>query len=320
MNNLYLFCGGDSFSAHEKLMRWRASFIEKFGDLNLQLFHGTELTADGLQSAIETFPFLSEKRLVIVMDMLKSLKEEEGRKVAEMVKSIPEHCVLVFFEHGKPDGRTVMYKTLKKLGAVEEFKALEGSELAQWVSKRFDTPLSHDVVRELIDLAGADLWILNSEIAKLKLFAGERALTVEMVRELVSPNLTSTVFKLTDLIGEKRVGEALRVLRVLVDSGQELMGIMFMLVRHFRIMVQVRELVEQGMRAPEIAKRLKEHPFVIGKMVAQCRRFSGEELRAILGGLAEIDVAVKTGGIRITTGDLSELQRAIEVLLVRAAV
>ncbi|MGL5830699.1 MAG: DNA polymerase III subunit delta [Candidatus Altimarinota bacterium] len=318
---VYLFCGEDSFSAYEKQKLWKDRFVEKYGEMNIQLYYGDELTARDFENAVQTYPFLSEKKLLVVQDFLSEARDEEVKKVAEMLESVPEFCVVVFFEHKKPDARTAFYKRIAKKGVLEVFDLKSGAELWRWVSGRV-TALGGKIedmeVRMLTDLVGANLWNLNNEIEKLVLFAEGRTISGQMIKMLVSPNLTSTVFKLTDYLGEKRLSETLEVWRILIESGEELIAIMFMLVRHFRIMAQVKELVERGMKAGEIAKEIKEHPFVVGKMVGQVRKFSFEEIRRIYAELGRIDYGFKTGRIKVSTGDYSELQRAIEMLMVKA--
>ncbi|MEG3071300.1 MAG: hypothetical protein RQM92_11225 [Candidatus Syntrophopropionicum ammoniitolerans] len=60
-------------------------------------------------------------------------------------------------------------------------------------------------------------------------------------------------------------------------------------------MLQIHDLTGRGWPSREIAKRLKAHPYVVQKITAQCKNYSGESLVRIFQSLLEIDVAVKTG-------------------------
>jgi DNA polymerase-3 subunit delta len=68
-----------------------------------------------------------------------------------------------------------------------------------------------------------------------------------------------------------------------------------MIVRQFRIMIQVKELNGQGLNQQEIAAKLKLHRFVVKKAVRQAMNFSMEQLEAIYRKLLETDIAIKTG-------------------------
>lgn len=317
---VYLFCGEDSFSAYEKAQLWKAKFLEKYGDLNCLIFRGEELTAGDFQTALEAVPFLSEKKLVFISDFLHDGSADDQKAVAEMLDNVPDYAVVLFWEHYKPDARTALYKKLVKIGTLENFELKAGVSLNRWIQERFQkrgVRVGEAECRLLGELVGNNLWNVSNEIEKLLLFAAGRAVDSSMIEHVVSPNPSSSIFKLTDFLGEKKLREAMRTLETLIESGEETVGMFYMLVRHFRIMAQVQDLAARGMRAPEIAKMIKEHPFVVSKVYAQVRQFSPELLRKIYAELLAIDSGFKTGRIRITTGDESELVREMEVLVTK---
>jgi DNA polymerase-3 subunit delta len=317
---IYLFCGEDSFSAYEKAQLWKAKFLEKYGDLNCLIFRGEELTAGEFQGALESYPFLSEKKLIFVQDFLKEGEADDQKKVAEMLDRVPDYAVVLFWEHQKPDARTSLFKKLVKVATLENYELKTGVTLMRWIRERFQkrgVSVGETEIKLIADLVGNNLWNVSNEIEKLGLYAGGQRITKEMVEKVVSPNPSSSIFKLTDLLGEKKLQEAMKTLEILVESGEETVAMFYMLVRHFRIMAQVKDLAERGRNAGEIAKIIKEHPFVVSKVYSQVRVFTREALRQIYVELLAIDSGFKTGRIRITTGDESELVREMEVLITR---
>jgi DNA polymerase III delta subunit len=74
-----------------------------------------------------------------------------------------------------------------------------------------------------------------------------------------------------------------------------------MFVRQFRLLIQVKECADAGLHPPAIAKEIKQHSYVVGKLFAQARGFSQTQLVQIYGRLLEIDVGVKTGQANILT-------------------
>lgn len=318
---VYLFCGEDSFSAYEKAKLWKERFLEKYGDLNCLVFRGEEMTAGEFQTAIESYPFLSEKKLVFVSDFLKDGDLEDQKKIAEMLKAVPDYAVVLFWEHQKPDARTTLYKKIVALGTLENYEPKSGVVLFRWIRERFSkkgVTVGEGELKLLADLVGANLWNLSNEIDKLLLYSAGKPIDRAMIEKVVSPNPSSSIFKLTDLLGEKRVREALATLEILIESGEETVAMFYMLVRHFRIMAEVKDQAARGQTAAAIAKTIKEHPFVVGKVYTQVRLFSAKNLRDIYAQLLEIDSGFKTGRIRITTNDESELVRELEVFVAKA--
>jgi DNA polymerase-3 subunit delta len=66
-------------------------------------------------------------------------------------------------------------------------------------------------------------------------------------------------------------------------------------------LIQVSELAESGQSPPEIAKTLKIHAFVAGKLHQQCKNFSPEQLEQIYERLLDIEIGVKTGRTDMVT-------------------
>ncbi|MCC6643488.1 DNA polymerase III subunit delta [Candidatus Peregrinibacteria bacterium] len=320
LKNLYLFCGEDGFSILEKAQSWKQKFIEKYGDLNVICLLGEDISAADIQTALESYPFLSEKKLILISDFLRDAKDEEQKTVAELIENVPDFAVLVFVESQKPDARKTLYKRLVKIGQLEEFKAKTGLSLSKWIREKAGKTgllLGEKEIEHLAEICGGNLWQISNELQKIKLFAAGAKVDLKMIDQVASKNLTSTIFKLTDFLGARRLREALEALGILVDSGEEVVGMFYMLVRHFRLMAQVKSLLDRGESPGEVAKIMKEHPFVVSKLVAQSKGFSAEFLREIYRELLNIDAGFKTGRIRITTHDDSELVRELQVFITR---
>jgi DNA polymerase-3 subunit delta len=74
-----------------------------------------------------------------------------------------------------------------------------------------------------------------------------------------------------------------------------------MFTRQFRLLIQVKELADEGKRPQTISQELKLHNFVVGKLYQQCQGFSLTQLEQIYRHLLDIDVEVKTGRNDMTT-------------------
>jgi len=70
-----------------------------------------------------------------------------------------------------------------------------------------------------------------------------------------------------------------------------------MIQRQFRLLLQAREVIDQGGDAREIMKQLKLHPFVSEKLNNQARRFDLQQLETVYRRLLDMDEGIKTGQI-----------------------
>lgn len=89
-----------------------------------------------------------------------------------------------------------------------------------------------------------------------------------------------------------------------------------MIVRHFRILLQVNDLIEKHESPKTIEKKLKQHPFVIKKTSQQSRNFNNQTLEKIYQELLNIDIGTKTGKIKTYPANNNEFQLAIEQFII----
>ncbi len=312
----YLFHGEDEFSRSETL----ADFKKKMGDpglveLNTTVFDGRKVTFNELQHACDSVPFMAERRLVIVEGLLTRLEsrgkketlpawqKEYLEKLTQYLKSLPETTRLVFVENKSIGKNNPVHRLAlaDKRGHVKELTPphQKGGELNRWIEQRVKKKggqIHPTAVETLAAFVGNDLRLLDQEIEKLIVYVNqERPITEDDVRLLVSYVQEASVFEMVDALGRRDGQRAARLLHRLLNEGEHPLRLLGMIVRQFRIMIQVKELSGQGLSQQEMAARLKLHPFVVKKTMRQAMNFSMEQLEAIYRKLLDTDVAIKTG-------------------------
>jgi len=310
----YLFHGEDEFTRSETV----AALKKKMGDpalaeLNITVFDGSKVTLDELQHACDSVPFLAGRRLVIVEGLLSHLqpKGKEGvlsawqkeylEKLTQYLPRLPETTRLVFVEDKSisEDNPVHRLALADERGHVREFKPPQGRELSRWIEKRVRKKggqISPEAVEGLAAFVGNNLRLLDQEIEKLVLYVGRtRPISEDDVRLLVSYVQEASVFEMVDALGRRDGQRAATLLHQLLDEGEHPLALLGMIVRQFRIIIQVKELSARGLTQREIAARLGLRRFVVRKAMRQAMNFSMEQLEAIYRKLLETDVAIKTG-------------------------
>lgn len=316
---IYLFHGHDNYSAQQKLNHWRAEFEKKYGDLNIQVFEGENFTASQFSEAIATVPFLTDKKLLIIRDFLRDGKEDEQKEVAEKLEEAAEYNIIVFIEHEKPDARTALFKRLGKTGQTVEFEDLDDLKLNKWIEDEFtrkSAKIGKREVQFLAETVGPNLWQMSQEVEKLALYSQNQPLDIAAIENLASANVSASIFKLTDYLAQKNSRESLKTLNTLIQSGEDLFQIFFMIVRHFRILIQIKACLGKKLDKQQIIQKTKEHPYAVTQGMNQCKNFSEEKMAAIYKKLLQIDIDTKSSRIKVTTGDNTEMRLALEKLIV----
>ncbi|MBI4507941.1 MAG: hypothetical protein HY691_20635 [Chloroflexi bacterium] len=138
---------------------------------------------------------------------------------------------------------------------------------------------------------GSQTELLETELGKLRTYAGEQPVGAREVRLLVPEARAANVFELGDKVAQGDRAGALALLDHVARDGEHPLRILALLVRHFRQLVQAREAAS----AEDLARRAQMPPWAAERAWRQARRCTPEGLRAALAVLLAADGAVKQG-------------------------
>jgi len=323
---LILIHGADDFSSHEALaeLAHQARF-----EYNSDRFDGTNSDINSIRATSETMPFLSDARLVIVeglpkpkrekatadepetpKDDVKPAKGKRTKKVSaaslarEFVTSLaalatanPESTTLAVIVDEELPKTHELVIAAQQHGKVLYFAPPTGATLEKWINQRVKSEgvaITSDAARLLATLAVGNLRILASEINKLATYVGQRqTISVDAIRLLVPDNREARIFDLTDQLAASNRAAALNIMHELLQDGQQPLAILPMITRQIRILLQVKDLAERGLRSGEIAASAGVAPFLVEKTIGQARRFSFAQLESAHRGCLRVDTALK---------------------------
>ena len=311
----YIFHGTDEFTCAETL----ADFKRRLGppdtvDLNTTRLDGETTTLAQLHHACDAMPFLAEKRLVVVRGLLTRLTPHKERKLsasqeeflaalADYLPRLPETTRLVFVEDRPlPAQHPILQLAQRGMrGYARQFDPPDARALPDWIAKRarqYSGEIEPPAAEQLAAVVGADLRLLDQEIVKLVTYAGaQRAITSADVEAVVPYAQAAIVFDMVDALGQRDGRTAAQKLHRLLDMGEHPLGLLAMIVRQFRLLLQVGELKAEGATARDVAQALKLHPFPASKLYDQATHFTAAQLETIYRHLLDTDVAIKNGEI-----------------------
>ncbi|HIE55898.1 MAG TPA: DNA polymerase III subunit delta [Chromatiaceae bacterium] len=303
----YIFHGNDSHSQLEALAKLQA----KMGDPSLLDLNTTRLegrvTFNDIQQAASAIPFLAKVRLVIVRDFFRGKPDKKTvDQLLEYLPNLPETTRLFFLESKKlpPNLRILKLAEAEKSGFVKLFSLPEGSALDRWIREaaaQRDGRISPQAVHLLAANIGSNLEILENEIEKLTLYAGEEEITSQDVARLSPYAAEINIFDLVDALGNRNNKKATLLLHQKLSEGEDPFRVFGMIIRQFRLLIQVKELAQEGKRPPAISQELKLPNFVTGKLYQQSQGFSLDQLEQIYRHLLDIDIGAKTGRHELPT-------------------
>lgn len=300
----YIFHGDDAHSQKETLAR----LVKKLGDAAMLDLNTTRFTGVmpfvALRQACDALPFLAPVRIVVVNDLFAAKLGKEFRsELLAYLPQLPDSTRLIFLEAQtlRENDKFLQLARESKNGYEKAFIRLQGGEVERWIVKRTEAKngqISRQAAHLLAENVGNDLDILDNELEKLVAYKGfSTAATIESadVAKLSPYVAEASIFDLVDALGNRNSKRASLLLQQKLHEGADPFYLFTMFVRQFRLLIQVKELADAGYRAPGIAREIKQHSYVVGKLYQQARGFSLQELEQIYRHLLDIDIAVKTG-------------------------
>ncbi len=330
VNQIYLFYGEETYLREQAVTRFKEYYFpDDAQNLNFDLIDGESTSPADIVARAETLPLFAEKRLVVVKNpaFFKPAKKakEDREDMEETAGPVKEAALLEYFNNplgstclifttGDPvDKRKKLFKAVKKTGHVVEFTFLSRNDLTRWLAQRArksGRKFAPGAAETLLDTVGTSLQKLSVELEKLINYTtGQEVITPAEVRRVCPPGLEENIFAVVDAVGNKRCGEALAAIKEMLAAKEPPFRLLSMVARQFRLLLQVKDLLDRGCLAGEIPARLKIHPYVAQKVTAQCKNFSRESLTGVFQLLLELDEAVKTGR--------QEFYPALEIFLLK---
>jgi DNA polymerase-3 subunit delta len=317
----YVFHGDDEFSRAEALADFKARMGDPvMADLNTTHLDGQKVTFGELVHACDAVPFMAQVRLVIVENLLARLAGKQSHRgrakpsrrdsgflqaLLDYLPRLPESSRLVFVEMNPLSQTHPILKLAKaeNQGHEREFRAPDeqSGSLERWIldrARKKGCDIHPPAAHELASFVGRNLRLLDRELEKLVVYVdGQRPIGVTDVRRLVSYVHKANIFEMTDALGRRDGPRASRLLHRMIDDGHEPLYLLIMIVRQFRIMIQVKDLAERGVHPSNIPTRLGMSPFVARKGLSQAAKFSMSQLETIYRQLWETDLSIKTGRV-----------------------
>jgi DNA polymerase III subunit delta len=321
---LYILHGEEEFLRSEEIAKLKAHITSGgLGDLNLAILDGRKVSLGDLVNACNTLPFLGDKRMVIVENLLQRFEAREKNKAGETaipstnesdyakqlaayLPNLPPSTRLLLVENKTVGRSNPILKQAQQLGKeayIREFGALRDEDLQDWIQKRAKSKgssIAREATSLLAQFVGSDLRLLDQELEKLAAFSNyTRLISTEDVKALVSAAREADIFAFVDSLGLRDRERAMQQLQNLIASGENELYILTMIARQFRLILSAKDLAqERDLKAEEIGRELRiQHRFIVDKLLRQAQQFSLGELEAIQRRILETDQALKTGRI-----------------------
>ena len=306
---IYFFYGDEEFNISNEIKKFKSKLDKNFIEMSYKCFNNPKFP--DLVSALRTQPMMFGNMVIEIncLSYLCGKSSEDGafddKQIAQIKDALDtcgENLDIIFVAQIPPDSqkkidkRKKFFKLLSKYNAKEflQIPSYKTAELESWIkqqAKSKDLKLADKVVSEILIQVGANLRLLDAELEKLKIYAGENPVTVDMVKEicvtnedlfvfadyLIDGNITKTLEEYQKLLSKKHPLEILSVLHTLL---------------HGKIQIKA---YSSKYSPDEIAKMINMHPFRVKLEVQKLKNVSLKNLVKLKKNLTEAEFKIKSG-------------------------
>ena len=103
---------------------------------------------------------------------------------------------------------------------------------------------------------------------------------------------------MVDALVDGQAERAFSLLNVLLESGEQRIGVLALITRQYRQMMYVKDMQESRMPQPQMAKALGVPPFALGQLTRRAGRRSAEQLKRQMELCVSTDFDIKRGAVR----------------------
>ena len=290
---IMVLTGENDVLRQAELRRIVDAFVVEHGDMALERLDGEEAAYERMHEAVQSLPFLSSKKLVVLRRP--GANKEFTEKFEELLGDIAETNDVLIVEP-KLDKRLAYYKALKKKTEFREFAVLDGNGLARYLSdyaKEQGGMLGSNDARLLVDRVGLNQLTLQHEVDKLLAYNPE--IDKKSIELLTERTPQSSIFELLDAAFAGNTSRAMALYKEQRALKVEPQQIIAMLVWQLYIVALVKTAKDRG--ADTIAKEAKISPFTVRKTQGLARNISLPRLKKLVADLRQFDVRLKSEGI-----------------------
>lgn len=297
---LYVLMGDEAFLVHEAAQLLKEKSVDPGTiDFNCDVFDAGDSSASTVKDAAEVLPMMSPRRFVLYRGV-DDLKDKDWEVLFPLFDDpVPSTTMVLTCE--ALDKRKKAYKRLIEHAVIVELKRPYENQLADWIdylAHKHGLKVSREAAQLIKQFVGASLTEINNEILKLRDYLGERVvIEAQDVLQVVSHSRVDRIFDLTDAIGRRDRGAALQSLANLLEHGQNEVGALAMISRHFRILSLLKEGQREGLSGMRLAAKGGIPQFLLTQYIEQLRRWDDGKIDRTFGVLLDTDRALKSSTV-----------------------
>ncbi len=317
ISGVFLFCGAEEYTKdhYAALIRNKVD-SSPLPEFNHIYFSAANDSLSDLEDAIYSLPYMWETKLIEITDV-ESAKfvENDIEEYSRIFSDIPDYLtILVVLRHndniekaekdkdkekekGKKGSILAFIKAVRDNGLVVEFDNEKSDKLTTWITRHLNAKnVKYDfaVPRELINVCGSDMYILQGEILKLAEVYDGTPISVYDVRKYCCSNSAYKYFDIVNALNKRDIVLANKILYSLNLDRDSISIALGLLAKEYAEMLMVKLGIDSGKNLDAISKETKIKDWICQKKAAAVGKTDVSVLNFAINELNLADKKIKS--------------------------
>ena len=294
-----LIYGEEEWIKNEALNKIKSQSVPESDLMNYASFEGKDFTIAQVIDTGETMPFFADEKLMVIKKsgLFKTGRKDDTEVLLNWIRNKPDYVRIVFVEDDI-DKRNALYKYIKS-----EWEVIEGVcpddealiPILKTACRERGLNIEERLIQYLIMNLPRNIGHILLELDKLAAYVGKEKVTKAVIDEVCVFSLEQRVFELLKAVSQKNTSLALAIYNKLIESKESPIGILVLIARQYRILLQIKYLLRMQMPMKQISQSVGVPYYVAKDLSQQAQQFSFKVLQDILELCLESDCAIKTG-------------------------
>lgn len=295
---VYLLYGEEQYLKRQYAKRLRVALVGE-DDMNYTRFNVEKPNCKEIIDTCDTLPFFADRRVVII-EGSGYFKNACPDELSDYIKKMPDYLNIIFVEK-EIDKRNKLYKAVSNVGYISEMVIPDEKSLQRWIAqmaKEDGKSFNGNALTAFVTRTCESMDNMKSEYDKLISYIGDRnGINIEDVDEICIERVENRIFDMITAVGMKNQKQAMKLYYDLRTLREAPLKILILMERQFSTLYETRLLMDEGLDANTIAKKLNTKTYFVSKNIDQAKRYTALELKNAVTDCVDMDEAVKTGAI-----------------------
>lgn len=317
IDGVYLFCGQEEYTKDHFATQLRKKVDSSpLPEFNHIYFNAETDKVVELEDAAFSLPYMWESKLIEITNLESAkITESDLNDYARVFSDIPDYLTVLIVlradaqierRKAKDDdeeskstrvGLPELVKLVEENGLVVRFESEKPDKIASWIARHFNAKnvkFDISVPREMINVCGSDMYILQGEILKLTEIYSGNPLTASDVRKYCCANSAYKYFDIATALNKRDLVTAKKILDSLDLSREKIPMAVGVIAKNYSDMLIVKTGLDAGKSFDIIAKDMKKQAWQVRKVAQSIGHSDVRALSFAIAQLTNADAKLKS--------------------------